>query len=136
MASQSVAQRSSAARSSPSRCHRDRAIFPVHWRPLLRITPISMVGRRSIRRLLSHEGPTMSTQQQAARSAFQALLSGQAPNGATPEAIGDWWSVYSQLCAAYETGGTSAVRQVWGALARANHQLTALIAAEAPAHVP
>ncbi len=78
----------------------------------------------------------MSTQQQAARSAFQALLSGQAPNGATPEAIGDWWPVYTQLCAAYETGGTSAVRQIWSALARANHQLTALIAAEVPAHVP
>ena len=77
----------------------------------------------------------MSTQQQTARNAFQALLSGQAPNGATPEAIGDWWSVYTQLCAAYQTGGTTAVRQVWGALARANHQLTALIAAEAPGHV-
>lgn len=72
----------------------------------------------------------MSTQQQTARSAFQAMLSGQAPNGATPEALGDWWLVYAQLCAAYETGGTPAVRQVWGALARANHQLTALLATE------
>lgn len=74
----------------------------------------------------------MSDHTSAARHAISGVLSGAPPNGIAPDHCGPWGETVAALFAAYETGGTPAVRRQFEALARANKGLAALVAGDAP----
>ncbi len=71
---------------------------------------------------------TTAQQTAAARVAIQSILAGDSPNGATPEALGEYWTAYAALLDAHATGGTPAARTVWNTLCRATPDLATLIA--------
>lgn len=78
----------------------------------------------------------MSDHTSAARHAISGVLSGAPPNGIAPDHCGPWGETVAALFAAYETGGTPAVRRQFEALARANKGLAALVAGDSPKVAP
>ena len=65
------------------------------------------------------------------RTAIQQLLNGAAPTD-MPKDAGEWQHILVELTNAYATGGTTAVRRVWGALCNAHRGLAAFLAADQP----
>lgn len=72
----------------------------------------------------------MNDHTSAARHAIAGVLSGAPPNGIAPDQCGPWGETVAALFAAYETGGTPAVRRQFEVLARSNKGLAALVAGD------
>lgn len=65
-----------------------------------------------------------------ARHAIGAVLDGQSPNGTTPQQLGQFGEVYSEMVRAHQAGGTEAARRVYVRYAEHDREIAALRAAD------
>lgn len=65
-----------------------------------------------------------------ARAAIGAMLDGQSPNGATPDALGEYAECYAEMARAHGQGGTEAARLIYVAYAERSVKIAALRAAD------
>lgn len=76
------------------------------------------------------EAAVTTTATDTARTAITAMLSGEAPNGAQPDALVEWADIYAALAEAYADSGAEGVRAAWGALIKATPGLAAFVSGD------
>jgi hypothetical protein len=72
----------------------------------------------------------MDDERTPASNYIRALLNGSPPNGAPPEAFGEYQDVIENLLLAYANGGTPKVREAWREAVRRHPELAELVSGD------